>query len=99
VTRTWVEEQLCGRSLLNERLGYGHAEREAGIDDVGRQVFICLRTAPDDLRKTDLLGVGSALLEVAERVAVIEVGRMDGVAGCPQIVGKLQEPRRLPLRV
>ena len=24
---------------------------------------------------------------------------MDGVAGCPQIVGKRQEPRRLPLRV
>ena len=84
---------------LRQSLRRQHAQGEACIDDVGRQISGCVRTAADDLRKADLLRVGHTLPEIAERAAVIEVRRMDGMAGCPQIVGKRQESRRLSLGV
>jgi hypothetical protein len=53
----------------------------------------------DDLWKADLLGVGDTLVEVPERVAVVEVRRVDRMAGLPQFVSEVEEPGRLPLRM
>jgi hypothetical protein len=70
-------------SRLRERLRRHHAEREAGIDDVGRQSLGCLRAAADDLLEADPPGVGHALVDVLERLALVQVRRVDRVTGFP----------------
>ena len=44
-------------------------------------------------------GVTHALLESLERLAVVEVGRMDGVPSAAQLLGKVDTPRREAQRV
>jgi hypothetical protein len=95
-----IQERTSGAGpRLRERLRGHAAEREPGVHDVDRQPGRELRAAVDDALEAGLARVRDALVDVVERVAVVEVGRVDGVAGLAQLVGEGQEPRRLPLRV
>lgn len=57
------------------------------------------RTTADDLWEAGLLGEGDTLVEVPERVAVVEVRRVNRMVGLPQFVGEGEEANRPPLRM
>ena len=50
-----------------------------------------------DRVESDLLGVGDALGELGERVAVVEIRRVDDVPGGAELVGEGEAPVGQPL--
>ena len=57
------------------------------------------RASIDDLGEANPLGVGDPLLEVGERLAVIQIGRVDRMTGFSKQLSELEEPRGLSLRM
>jgi hypothetical protein len=85
---------------LCERLGRQHPERETDVDDLARQRPHGVTGAPDHGRRAaELLRVRHPFLDRLERPTVEEVGRVHGVTGLAQVVGKpangVCEPERV----
>jgi hypothetical protein len=78
----------------------GHdAERQAGVDEFGRQRACRPLAALDNLGEADLLGVGHSLLDRGEGLPLKEIGCVHAMPGAPQLVGKSMEALRLTHRV
>jgi hypothetical protein len=90
---------MCAGTRLGEHLGRKHSQREADVEDLGGQTFRCSRASLDDHAEPDLLGVGDPVVELRERLALVQIRRVDRVPGGPQLVGKSEESLGLPLRV
>jgi hypothetical protein len=65
-----------------------HAHREAGVDDLGRDLLCSHEAALDERAEPGFARVGEALLDRRERTPVEQVGRMHGVPGLTQLVGE-----------
>ena len=85
------------REGLGEHLRRQGAQRESGVDDLGRQILRSGRAALDDHVETDLLGVGDPVGELRKRLSVVQIRGVYHVAGCPQLVGESEESLGLPL--
>jgi hypothetical protein len=76
-----------------------HAEGEAGEHELIRQLLGRLCAAPHDLVEPHLAGVTDPVVEVVERLALVEIWSVDRVASVPQLVGERQESLRLSVRM
>ena len=96
-----VEEQRAAsaRPRLGELLRDHLAEREARVDELGRQVVGGPDAALEDRVEPDFLDEGHALVDRFEGPSVEQVGRVDGVAGGSQLVGERADAGRQPLGV
>jgi hypothetical protein len=75
-------------------------ERESRVDELAGQLARRARAAVDDLAgKTELLGIGHTFVDRSERAAVIEIGRVHGVAGRSQFARERGETFCLAQRV
>jgi hypothetical protein len=85
---------------LGKLLRRHHAQGEPGVDqpvtpDLLRRVEPALQDRPEP----GLLRVGDAGIEVVERVALVQVGDVDGVTSGAQFVRECLDARRQPLGV
>ena len=64
-----------------------------------RQPFGAESASLEDVSESDLLRVADALVQVIERIAVVEVGRVNNVPGSAELIGEREESRRLALSV
>ena len=96
-----VEEQGSAGSgpCLCELLRRQHAEREPGVDELGRQVVGDADAALQHVVEPDLLDVGETLVDRPERASVEQVRRVHGVPGGPQVVGERAHAGGQPLCV
>src|SRR4030095_7775297 len=97
-----IEKQraACACASLGKLLRRHDPEREACVDERLGQFFCCLLAALDDLvRKSDLGGVGHALVDAVERATVEQIGRVNRVTGSPQLLCERREPISLTLRM
>ena len=80
-----MEEQraLRARTCLGELLGRHDPEGEAGVDELRRQPFGGGDAALEQRTEAQLLGVGNAVVELGERLAVVQIGGVDDVTRCP----------------
>jgi hypothetical protein len=77
-----------------------HAEGEADVDDLAQQGFDGrARTVDYRRRPAELLGVGHPVLDRVERPAVVEVGRVHGVASVAQRISETADGICEPERV
>ena len=89
--RTWFR--------LGEHLRRQHSEREPAVDDAVGQAVGSGATTLADRFEADLPGVADALVDVGERVAVVEIRRVHDVPGGAEPLGKGEDSRRQPLRM
>ena len=84
---------------LGELLGNRHAERKAGIDQLGRQAVGSADAALPE--RIEALGVDErhALVDRVERSTIEQVRHMDNVAGRTQLVGECADAGRDALGV
>ncbi len=96
-----VEEQGSAGSgpCLCELLRRQHAEREPGVDELGRQFVGDADAALPHLVESDLTDVGETLVDALERASVEQVRRVHDVAGGPQVVGERAHAGGQPLCV
>ena len=86
------QRSLGAGPRLGQLLRRQHAEREPGVDDLVRQVFSGKLAAFDDGVEADLFGVGDAVVQAGEGLAVVQVGHGHLVAGPAQLVCELADP-------
>jgi len=94
-----ISKAPCAETCLGEPLRWHHPEREAGIDELGRQAIGGESTAFSKGVEAELLGVANALVEGRERLAVVEVGGVNDVSGSSQLVSEREESGCLSLCV
>ena len=94
-----AEEQrsLGTWSRLGQLLCCHDSEREPGIDELVRQAGRREPAALLNRPEANLLRVADALVEVGEGLAVVEVGRVNDVAGGSQFVREREEALSLAL--
>jgi hypothetical protein len=68
-------------SCLRQALRRHHAEREAGVDQGGRQLLGRPDIALDQRSEPDPTGVAHPFLQGGEGATVVQVWRVNGVAG------------------
>ena len=90
---------LRARPGLGQHLRGQHPEREPGVDDLVRQALGGGPAALDDRVESDLPGVGDAVRQGAEGLALVEVGHGHPVAGAAELVCELADPVGEALRV
>ena len=71
----------------------------AGIDHLVGQALGGSFTALDDGAEADLLGIADAVVELGERLAVVEVRGVNHVPGSAQLSGEGEAPLRQALRM
>ena len=84
---------------LGQHLRRQHPEREAGIDDFGRQAVSGESAALDDRVEADVLGVANAVGEFAEGLAGVEIRGMNDVSGSAEFLGEREAAGRQSLCV
>src|SRR5579871_5324724 len=84
---------------LGQLLGREHAEREPRVHQVVGQAVDGADAPFDHVPEADRLDVGKPLLDAAERAALEQVRRVDGVLGVPKLVGEGGNARGQALRV
>ena len=84
---------------LCELLGGHHAEREAGVDDLGAHALAGRHAALGQRTEPDVAGEGHAVVDRLERAPVEQVGRVDGVPGLADLVGERLHSLGQPLDV
>src|SRR6266540_2452459 len=96
-----VEQQrsLSTGTRLGEHLRRHPTQREAGVDELGRQTLRSGRASFEDHVEADLPGVSDSVVEVRERLPVVQIGCVHHVARSAQLVGEREEALGLPLRV
>jgi hypothetical protein len=85
--------------VLRQLLCRQHAEREAGEDQVRPQAVGGPYPTRGDGFEPDVPGVADTGIEVVERLAQVQVGDVDGVAGTSERVGERDDARRTSLRM
>ena len=96
-----AEEQGAASATpcLGEQLRRHHAEREPCVDELVRELLGGEPPTLHDRVETDLLRVADALVEVVERLAVVQVRRVDGVPDGSQVLGEAENALRDALRM
>ena len=84
------------RPGLGELLGWHHAEREPGVDEVRRQVLDGCHPTIEEGVEPDGARVRHALVERRERAPVEQVRCVHGVPDLPQLVRERPHPRVSP---
>jgi hypothetical protein len=69
------------RPRLCQLLGRHPAEREAGVDELGRQVLRRSDAVVEERAESDLAGVCNSLLDRVKGLSVVEIWRVHGVPG------------------
>ena len=93
------QRSLRAGARLRQHLSRHRPEREPGVDELVRQAVGGEATALADRPEANLRRVPDTLVEVDERLTVVEIRGMNDVPGSAELVGESEEPRRLPLRV
>jgi hypothetical protein len=84
---------------LGEELRRHAAEREARVDELVGQTFCRCAAAIEDRPEADFARIADAVVDRVERVAVVEIGGVDRVSGCAQLVGERLDAVRQSLRM
>ena len=96
-----VEEEgpLRTGPRLRQHLRRHHAEREAAVDELVREILGRGAAALEDRAEADLSRVRDAVVDRVEGLALVEVGRVHYVALATQPVRERHDPGRQPERV
>ena len=95
-----IEQRSTGAGPgLRQLLRRHHSQGEAGVHEVARQFIGRAHTSLEDCVEADLLGVRDPFREVGEGFAVVQVGRVDNVAGGAQLRGEFANADREPVGV
>lgn len=105
VELTWrnacMEQQCACRTgpRLCQLLRGENTEGETGVDQAVGQLMSDADASIDDGGEAMLLGVADPCYEIVERLALIEIGGVDGVSGSSQFIGESNDAGREPMGV